>query len=35
MTVAATIVRTPRPGAGFDVDGTATDVDPSSPRLQP
>lgn len=35
MTVAATVGRTPRPGGGFDVDGTATEVDSSSPRLQP
>lgn len=35
MTVAATVVRTPRPGGGFDVDGTATEVDRSSPHLQP
>lgn len=35
MTVAAMTVRAPRPGGGFDVDGTATEVDHSSPRLQP
>lgn len=34
MTV-ATVVRSPRSGGGFDVDGTATEVDPSSPHLQP
>ncbi len=37
MTIAAMTVRGPRaaPGGGFDVDGTATEVDHSSPRLQP
>lgn len=37
MTIAAMTVRSPRPapGGGFDVDGTATEVDHTSPRLQP
>lgn len=35
MAIAVT-VRAPRPGGGdFDVDGTATEVDRPSPRLQP
>ncbi len=33
MTLAAMVVRTP--GGGFDVDGTASDVEPRSPHLQP
>lgn len=35
MTIATTTVRRPRSPGGFDVDGTATEVDPSGPRLQP
>jgi UPF0716 protein FxsA len=35
MTVAAMTVRAPRSGGGFDVDGTATEVDHTTPGLRP